>query len=148
MTAQHPRFAAAEVEEFLAASCTALGVPAGDAETVAGLMTEADLLGYDTHGSFRLRQYVDRLRDGGTNPRPQVKVLKETPSTALVDGDNGLGHLPMLFATELAIKKAGSRGIGWVGIRNGNHAGPAKRRLSKFSYSIPQSVGFNGPGGG
>ena len=88
-------------------------------------MVKADLQGYDTHGTFRLRQYVDRLRDGGTNPRPDIRVVKETPGTALVDGDNGLGHLPMLFATELAIKKARSRGIGWAGIRNGNHAGPA-----------------------
>lgn len=125
MTAQHPRFAADEVERFLASAFTTLGVPANDARTVAGLMVQADLQGYDTHGSFRLRQYIDRLRDGGTNPRPDIKVVKESPSTALVDGDNGLGHLPMLFATELAISKARTEGIGWVGVRNGNHAGPA-----------------------
>lgn len=125
MSGEIQRYAAAEVEGFLRAAFESLGVPPDDAATVAGLMVEADLHGYDTHGIFRLRQYVNRLRDGGTNPRPKMQVVKETPATALVDGDNGLGHLLMLFATELAIKKARSRGIGWVGVRNGNHAGPA-----------------------
>ena len=61
-------------------------------------MVEADLLGYDTHGVFRLRQYVNRLRDGGCNPAPRVRVVRETAATALVDGDNGLGHLAMARA--------------------------------------------------
>ena len=125
MTAPQPRFPAETVEGFLVAAFGALGVPEADARTVAGLMVQADLQGYDTHGTFRLRQYVNRLRDGGTNPRPEIKVVEETAATAVVDGDNGLGHLPMLFATELAMKKARAQGIGWVGIRNGNHAGPA-----------------------
>jgi LDH2 family malate/lactate/ureidoglycolate dehydrogenase len=88
-------------------------------------MVKADLYGHDTHGTFRLRQYANRLRDGGLNPVATLKIVKETEATAVVDGDNGLGHLGMTFATELAIKKAASVGIGWVGVRNGNHAGPA-----------------------
>lgn len=104
---------------------TRLGVPVRDAEAVAGLMVEADLLGYDTHGLFRLRQYVNRLRDGGCNPVAAPRVLRETAATALVDGDNGLGHLAMVMARDLAIAKAREAGIGWVGVRGSNHAGPA-----------------------
>jgi LDH2 family malate/lactate/ureidoglycolate dehydrogenase len=116
---------AADLESFVVRVFEALGVPASDARTVAGLMVEADLLGYDTHGVFRLRQYVNRLRDGGCNPAPQVTVVTETAATALVDGDDGLGHLALKAACELAMTKARAAGIGWVGVRRGNHAGPA-----------------------
>jgi LDH2 family malate/lactate/ureidoglycolate dehydrogenase len=119
------RFLAADIERFLVSAFAALGVPDADAKTVAHLMVKSDLYGHDTHGTFRLRQYVNRLRDGGTNPRAKVTIAAERDSTAVVDGDNGLGHLPMLFATELAMAKAHEHGIGWVGVRNGNHAGPA-----------------------
>lgn len=110
---------------FATRAFTSLGVPDRDAKVVAGLMVEADLLGYDTHGLFRLRQYVNRLRDGGCNPRAQPKLLRETSATALIDGDNGLGHLAMALACDLAMAKAKVTGIGWVGVRGGNHAGPA-----------------------
>jgi LDH2 family malate/lactate/ureidoglycolate dehydrogenase len=119
------RIAADDLVRFVAAGFASLGAPQADAREVAELMVEADLLGAETHGVFRLRQYVNRLRDGGTNPRPRVAVLTETAATALVDGDNGLGHLAMKFAVSLAMEKAAAAGIGWVGVRNGNHAGPA-----------------------
>lgn len=103
----------------------ALGVPATDAAQVASLMVEADLLGYDTHGLFRLRQYVNRLRDGGCNPRARPALCRDAAATAVIDGDNGLGHLAMQMACDLAMTKARHAGIGWVGVRGGNHAGPA-----------------------
>ena len=117
--------AAAALAEFVARAFVALGVPEAEAAQVAGLMVEADLLGYDTHGVFRLRQYVNRLKGGGCNPAPRVRVVRETAATALVDGDNGLGHLAMTRARDLAMEKARAAGIGWVGVRGGNHAGPA-----------------------
>jgi LDH2 family malate/lactate/ureidoglycolate dehydrogenase len=119
------RIAAGELCRFVAAAFESQGVPEADAAKVAGLMVDADLFGYDTHGIFRLRQYVNRLRGGGINPRAKVGVVSETAATALIDGDNGLGHLAMSFASELAMQKASEAGIGWVGVRNGNHAGPA-----------------------
>lgn len=119
------RYAAAELERLLTEAFTSLDVPKADSRTVAHLMVQADLLGYDTHGSFRLRQYVNRLRDGGNNPIANVRIATERNATAVVDGDNGLGHLAMKYATELSIRKASAHGIGWVGVRNGNHAGPA-----------------------
>lgn len=110
---------------FVARAFAKLGVPDADARKVAGLMVEADLLGYDTHGLFRLRQYVNRLRDGGCNAAAQPRILRQTAATALIDGDNGLGHLAMAMACDLAMDKARSSGMAWVGVRGGNHAGPA-----------------------
>jgi LDH2 family malate/lactate/ureidoglycolate dehydrogenase len=127
------RVAAADLAGFVARAFERLGAPAADARSVAELMVEADLLGYDTHGVFRLRQYVDRLRAGGINPTPRIAVVRESAATALVDGDNGLGHLALRRATELAIDKAARAGIGWVGVRHGNHAGPAAL------YVLPQT---------
>ena len=110
---------------FVAQVLGKLGVPEAEAQTVARLMVEADLLGHETHGLFRLRQYANRLRDGGIDPKGRPSVLRETAATALVDGGNALGHLAMAMATDLAMQKAREAGIGWVGVRGGNHAGPA-----------------------
>jgi LDH2 family malate/lactate/ureidoglycolate dehydrogenase len=113
------------LRDFVGRAFTSLGVPEADCETMARLMVEADLLGHDTHGVFRLRQYVARLKGGGCNPAAQPRILRETAATALIDGDNGLGHLTMQMACDLAMSKARSSGIGWVGVRGGNHARPA-----------------------
>lgn len=118
------RVSAEVLREFVANALGAQEVPAEDASKVASLMVEADIYGYETHGIFRLRQYLARLRGGGCNPRAQVKVAQETAATAVIDGDNGLGHLAMSAARDLAMVKAREAGIGWVGVRRGNHAGP------------------------
>ena len=101
------------------------GMPAQDARTTAELMADADLHGADGHGVFRLPQYVRRIQAGGINLRPRIRIVQEKAGSALVDGDNGMGHLVMKFAAETAIAKARGAGAGWVGVRNGNHAGPA-----------------------
>ncbi len=101
------------------------GLPADDAAKVAELMLEADLIGADAHGVFRLPQYVQRLKLGSTNPRPNIKVKQTAPATALVDGDNGMGHLVVSRAAETAIELAGTCGVAWVGVRMSNHAGAA-----------------------
>jgi len=112
------------LRDFVAKALRSQRVPEGDAANVASLMVEADIYGYGTHGVFRLRQYMARLRDGGCNPTANIEIAHETVATALIDGDNGLGHLAMSAARDLAIEKAGTAGIGWVGVRSGNHAGP------------------------
>lgn len=119
------RFDARDLEAFVARALTGIGLPALDAGQVARLMILADLRGSDGHGIFRLPQYVRRIRAGGMNARPNIRVIQETDATALVDGDNGMGHLVMQFAAQVAIKKAERSGIGWVGVRQSNHAGPA-----------------------
>jgi len=112
------------LRDFVADALQVRGVPLADAQSVAALMVEADIFGYGTHGVFRLRQYLARLAGGGCNPTPEITVAHESAATALVDGDNGLGHLAMATARDIAIKKAAEAGIGWVGVRRGNHAGP------------------------
>ena len=100
-------------------------MPAADALTVARLMADADLQGSDGHGVIRLPQYAKRIRAGGVNPRPDIHVVQERSGTALIHGDNGMGHLVMERAARLAIEKARAAGIAWVGSQWSNHAGPA-----------------------
>ena len=88
-------------------------------------MVDADLQGADGHGIFRLPQYIRRIEAGGVNPRPMIRIEREKAAMAVVDGDNGQGHLAMKFAAELAVRKAREAGSAWVGVRRGNHAGPA-----------------------
>ena len=114
-----------QLEEFTAAAMMALGLPSEDAAAVATLMVEADMQGSDGHGVIRLAPYAKRILAGGINLKPNIKVVQERTAMALVDGDNGMGHLVMKKATELAIHKARSAGIAWVGSRLSNHAGPA-----------------------
>ena len=103
----------------------ACGVPSADAELAAKQMIEADLTGFDAHGIFRLSAYCRTLQTGRVNPKANIKVLQRSPATALVDGDDGIGHLVMTYATNLAIELARASGVGWVGARNSNHAGAA-----------------------
>jgi LDH2 family malate/lactate/ureidoglycolate dehydrogenase len=120
-----PRITAAALAAFARRVLEAAGLPAGDAEQIAGLMVEADLRGSDTHGVIRLPLYVRRLKAGGIKTRPDIRLVQEKPAAALVDGDNGMGHLVMRFAAETAIAKAKRSGVAWVGARMSNHAGPA-----------------------
>ena len=125
MTTNDTRIAADRLAAFIVRALVAAGLPAQDAETVAGLMVEADLRGSDTHGVIRLPLYVRRIRSGGVNAKPNIRVVSDRPSAALIDGDNAMGHLVMRRAAHLAIEKAKATGIGWVGARMSNHAGPA-----------------------
>ncbi len=119
------RVAPARLRDFIATVLAAEGLPADDAACVADLMVAADLLGADGHGVFRLPRYVTRLRAGGFNPRPEIRVLTRRGATALIDGDNGFGHLAMDRAVTLAADLARMHGVGWVGARMSNHAGAA-----------------------
>ncbi|MGA8952592.1 MAG: Ldh family oxidoreductase [Xanthobacteraceae bacterium] len=125
MSSDVPRVPAERLAAFIFRAFAAAGVPAGDAQILANLMVEADLRGSDTHGVIRLPLYVRRIRAGGVNAAPNIRVVSDRPSAALIDGDNGMGHLVMRRAAELAIEKARVTGVGWVGARMSNHAGPA-----------------------
>ena len=116
---------AAALRDFVARAFVAVGMPAGDADTVAALMAEADLQGSDGHGVIRLAPYLRRIRAGGINLQPSIRIAEERAATALLDGDNAMGHLVMSRAAQLAAEKARVAGIGWVGARLSNHAGPA-----------------------
>jgi L-2-hydroxycarboxylate dehydrogenase (NAD+) len=102
-----------------------IGCPEADAQTAATALLSADLRGIDSHGVARLIGYV-RLRDAGrANPTPQLRIIHETPSTAVVDGDGGLGLVVAPFAMQIAIAKAEQCGTGWVSVQNSNHFGIA-----------------------
>jgi len=114
-----------ELAAFIMDALGAAGLPADDAAKVAELMVATDLAGADAHGVFRLPHYVRRLRAGGVNPRPRISVTRSAPATALVDGDDAMGHLVMAKAAETAVAIAREAGVAWVGTRNSNHAGCA-----------------------
>lgn len=118
-------FTAEEGRRFIIRAFSAVGVPPQDAESIAELMILTDMRGTDTHGVARLPIYVQRLKSGAINKSPNIRIVEEAPGTALVDGDNGMGHLVMSFAAKLAVEKAAKTGIGWVGARHSNHAGAA-----------------------
>src|SRR5512134_1340336 len=103
-------FPVKRLEAFIESALTALGLPEDDAAMCAARTVEADLRGVDTHGIFRLPHYCRRIRAGGINLRPRVHPVRENAVTALVDGDNAMGHVVMSYATQLAIRKATESG--------------------------------------
>ncbi len=105
---------------FLKMAC-----PSEHAELAADALVAADLRGIDSHGVARLSGYVRLWEAGRINPTPNIQVVYETPSTATIDGDAGLGLVVASKAMEIAIEKAKIAGTGWVAVRNSNHFGIA-----------------------
>lgn len=118
-------FPAGRLQSFARGVLLALDVLPQHAEVTAHRLVEADLRDRTGHGIIRLPLYADRLAAGGINRRPAIRVLHETPASALIDGDNGLGQVVMTLATEKAIDKAKASGVAWVGTQRSNHAGAA-----------------------
>jgi LDH2 family malate/lactate/ureidoglycolate dehydrogenase len=113
------------LREFSARVFRHFGVPADDARQAADVLAASDLRGVDSHGVARLHTYFDMLNLGRINPRPNVRVVRELPGTATVDGDNGLGLVVGPIANTMAMDKAEAVGSGWVSVRNTNHFGMA-----------------------
>jgi LDH2 family malate/lactate/ureidoglycolate dehydrogenase len=111
---------------FAAAIFEKVGVPADHAADAADVLVWANLSGVDTHGLRNLkRAYVDNIVAGIINPKPEFRIEFETPITARVDGDNGLGLAGGCWAMRLAIAKAAQSGIGLVAVHNSHHYGAA-----------------------
>jgi L-2-hydroxycarboxylate dehydrogenase (NAD+) len=110
---------------FIVNCLRSLGLSGTDAMTITMRMLEADYSGADAHGIFRLPQYVRRIKAGGINPHPKITVTRTAPATAMVDGDNGMGHLVMAQVVKTAVELAKKTGVAWVGARRSNHAGAA-----------------------
>ena len=96
-----------------------------DARKGADVLLAADLRGVDSHGVARLSSYVRLWENGRINAQPKIRVVHETPSTAVIDGDSGLGLVVAPAAMACAIKKAEQVGTGWVAVKNSNHYGIA-----------------------
>jgi L-2-hydroxycarboxylate dehydrogenase (NAD+) len=118
-------FPAEQLFEFIVRVFRHLGVPEEDARTAATVLQAADLRGIDSHGVARLHTYFDMVQMGRIEVRPSITIVRESASTATVDGGNGLGLVVGPKANAIAMEKALAAGSGWVSVRNTNHYGIA-----------------------
>ena len=100
-----------------------LGCPVEDASAIADAFVRAELRNLSSHGMIRLKDHHQLWEAGRLNVRPDIRVVHETPGTAVVDGDNGVGMLVATRAMQVAMEKAKNTGSGWVAVRNSNHFG-------------------------
>ncbi len=118
-------FTVQQLEKFTKGIFQSIGCPADDASLATEVLLKADLRGIDSHGVARLIGYVRLWETNRVNPTPNIKVVHETPSTAVIDGDAGLGLVVAPKAMKIAMQKAEQVGTGWVSIKNSNHFGIA-----------------------
>ncbi|MDC7232714.1 MAG: Ldh family oxidoreductase [Spirochaetales bacterium] len=114
------------LEDFMKQVLKNSGIPASDADIISDVLIESDKRGIDSHGIGRLKPiYIDRLDAGIVEPVTKVDILKETSTTAVLDGNNGMGHVVSKQAMQMAIDKAKEHGMGMVAVRNSTHYGIA-----------------------
>ncbi|MFT6960801.1 MAG: LDH2 family malate/lactate/ureidoglycolate dehydrogenase [Flammeovirgaceae bacterium] len=113
------------LQQFSKKVFLAMGCPEADAQLASEVLISADLRGVDSHGVARLIGYVRLWENKRVNPTPNIKIVHETPSTATLDGDGGLGLVVAPKAMEIAMEKAEKVGTGWVSVKNSNHYGIA-----------------------
>jgi LDH2 family malate/lactate/ureidoglycolate dehydrogenase len=112
------------LEKFMVKVMVKAGIPEADAKIVGDVLIQADKLGFDSHGVNRFKSiYLDRIKEGILNPVTNFKIIKEGPTTAVIDGQNGMGHVIAYNAMRLAIEKAKKFGLGMVTVRNSSHYG-------------------------
>ena len=112
------------VESFMIDAMVKSGIPRADAAIVAEVLVKADKLGFDSHGINRLKPiYLDRIREGIQNPVTNFEIVREGPTTAVVDGHNGMGHVVGYRSMQMAIEKAKKYGMAMVAVRNSTHYG-------------------------
>jgi LDH2 family malate/lactate/ureidoglycolate dehydrogenase len=117
------RVPAAELREFTKGVFIAAGLPSEDAALEAEVLVWANLRGVDSHGVLRIPSYLEFVDRGDMNPRPAIRVEKETAATVVLDGDRAFGPVVTTLAMRRAIDKARGAGIGWAVIRNTTHQG-------------------------
>ncbi|MHA8071586.1 Ldh family oxidoreductase [Aquirufa ecclesiirivi] len=113
------------LQNFVASVFESIGTPENQAQLAAEVLVSADARGIDSHGVARLAGYVRLFDHGRLNPNPKIKIIHESPSTAVIDGDKGLGLVVAPYAMEIACEKAEKAGTGWIAVRNSNHFGIA-----------------------
>lgn len=115
-----------DLEKFCSIALQKAGVPDIDADIIADVLVTSDKLGIDSHGINRLKPiYLDRIKDGILNPITKIDVIKEGFTTAVLDGNNGMGHVVSKKAMQMCIDKAKVYGMGMVAVRNSSHYGIA-----------------------
>lgn len=126
MDNKDPRVSIETLEQFMIDVLKGVGVPLEDAKIVAEVLVTADRFGIDSHGMGRLKPiYHTRIKQGILNPITKVDVVREGPTTAVLDGNHGMGHVISKQAMEMAIAKAKEYGMGMVAVRNSSHYGIA-----------------------
>lgn len=125
MTDRPVRIPVDTVTAFIRASLAAMGVPAGDIDIITDVLITSDLWGIPSHGIAHLRMYHERIRAGLQLPVTSLTTVKETETTAVLDGSNGMGMVIGHRAMHMAIDKAGRYGLGAVAVRNSSHYGIA-----------------------
>ncbi len=113
------------VHRFMVDVFAGLGTPAEDARICAEVLITSDLNGIESHGVGRLKYYYDRIRAGVQHTQTEIEVVKETETTAVLDGHHGMGHVIAYRAMRMAMDKAKQHGLGAVAVRNGTHYGIA-----------------------
>jgi len=113
------------MEPFVAALARSGGLPADRADLLAGLLVANDLRGVFSHGTTQIATYARLMRDRTLNAEPNVRVVRETPTSLLIDGDGGLGYFPAHDGTVALIEKVDTSGIGVLATRNHGHFGAA-----------------------
>lgn len=114
------------LERFMADVLKGAGVPEEDAKICANVLIAADKLGIESHGIGRLKPiYYDRIKLGILNPVTEFEIIREGPTTAVIDGHDGMGHVIAYRSMQMAIEKAKSYGMGMVAVRNSSHYGIA-----------------------
>ena len=114
------------LEEFMRLGFMAAGVPEEDAEICAAVLIESDKRGIESHGVARFKPiYIDKIKDGTLIPKTNFDIIRQGPTTAVIDGHDGMGHVIGVKSTKLAIEKAKQYGMGMVAVRNSNHYGIA-----------------------
>ncbi len=113
------------LSKFTADVFEKMGYSRSEAETITKVFMAAELRGLPSHGMLRIKDYYQLWKAGRINTSPDIRIVHESQSTAVVDGDNAPGMLPATFSMETAIKKAAEAGTGWVACRNSNHFGIA-----------------------
>lgn len=135
----------AALEQFAAAALTAGGMSAPDAAGTAAALVDADLQGYASHGTSRLKAYITMVAAGAINPRPDIRLVSDAPAVAVLDGDNGPGQPLGLRAMDLAVERARRYGVGLVAVRRGGHLGAlgyiARRALDQGLIGLVASNG-------
>lgn len=114
-----------KLTQFMVEALMAMGTPHEDAEIIADVLVTADLWGFKSHGVAHLRMYNHRIKIGLQLPITNWTVVKDTPTTAVIDGGNGMGMVVGYQAMKIAIQKAQAYGLGAVAVRNSSHYGPA-----------------------
>jgi len=117
------RVASDELQHWCVRKLTSVGVPEDHAKITADVLVQANLRGVDSHGVLRVEHYIKKIAAGGINPVPKIGVNRTGPVTAIVDGDDGLGHVVACRAMETALDLAEEHGVGVVGAVNSSHCG-------------------------